>query len=337
MLRWLLVVLVALVLRAAPAMAVDVVDATGRTVAIPDGIHRVLPAGPPAAVLLAALAPDLMLGWPHAPGEHAAEFLPNAVAHLPEVPAVAVGSDGGDAVAALHPDLILDYGSTDPRYTERAEQTQARTGVPTLLMDGRLAFTPLALRVLGRALHRESRGEELAQIAEGVLASVRHGATHHRVVYVRSDGGHVLVTGGNNSEALEFLGWRILAPPPHPGEAARASFRAASPEEIAALDPDILLFADPAMRARVLQSEAWRGVRAVREGHAWTVPAAPFGWIEEPPSLNRLLGLAWLADGEPHPGVVPLAAVFNAAVYGRTPTPAQIDALRASLLPITPP
>ncbi|MBV9811525.1 MAG: iron ABC transporter substrate-binding protein, partial [Acetobacteraceae bacterium] len=53
MLRWLLVVLVALVLRAAPAMAVDVVDATGRTVAIPDEIHRVLPAGPPAAVLLA--------------------------------------------------------------------------------------------------------------------------------------------------------------------------------------------------------------------------------------------------------------------------------------------
>ena len=34
--------------------------------------------------------------------------------------------------------------------------------------------------------------------------------------------------------------------------------------------------------------------------------------------------------------VVPLAAVFNAAVYGRTPTPAQIESLRSSLNPIAP-
>ena len=68
----------------------------------------------------------------------------------------------------------------------------------------------------------------------------------------------------------------------------------------------------------------------------WIVPSAPFGWVDEPPSLNRLLGLAWLAGGTPHLGVVPFAAVFNAAVYGRTPTPAQIAELRASLQPIAP-
>ena len=28
-------------------------------------------------------------------------------------------------------------------------------------------------------------------------------------------------------------------------------------------------------------------------------PALPFGWVEEPPSINRLLGLAWLGGHEP--------------------------------------
>ena len=335
--RLALIVLASLALPVAQARAVDVVDATGRTVAVPDAVHRVLPAGPPAAVLLAALAPDLMLGWPHPPSGPAAALLPPSLAQLLEIPVLTGREDVTQAVAALHPDLIIDYGSTGPRYTETAEQTQANTGIPTLLLDGRLAYTSLVLRLLGRTLHREERGEELARIAEGILASVGHASGHHpSVVYVRgAEGNQVIVPGSNNSETLEFLGWKLLAPPPRPGEPPHPSFRAATPAEIAALDPDIVIFSDPAMRDRAAQSEDWQAVRALRERHAWVAPSAPFGWIESPPSLNRLLGLAWLTDGEPHEGVVPLAAVFGAAVYRRTPTPAQIEDLRTSLQPIS--
>jgi len=51
---WALVLLLAL---AAPASTRPVVDATGRNVEVPDRIERVMPAGPPAAVLLYTLAP----------------------------------------------------------------------------------------------------------------------------------------------------------------------------------------------------------------------------------------------------------------------------------------
>lgn len=320
-----------------PCTAAELVDATGRTVMVPDELHHVLPAGRPAAVLLAALAPDLMIGWPHAPEGPAAELLPPDLTRLPVVPMMTAGRDETSAVAALHPDLILDYGSVGARYKELAEKTQAATGIPTVLLDGRLAYTPLALRVLGRALHREQRGEELARIAEGVLASMGPHGKPVRVVYVRGpDGSQALVPGGTNSETLEFLGWTLLAPAAKPGEPPGGSFRTVSVEDIAALDPDVVLFADPAMRAKVAASPEWRALRAVRTQHAWIAPSTPFGWIESPPSLNRLLGLAWLSGGEPHVGVVPLAAVFAATVYGRTPTPAQIQDLRASLDPIAP-
>jgi iron complex transport system substrate-binding protein len=39
----------------------------------------------------------------------------------------------------------------------------------------------------------------------------------------------------------------------------------------------------------------WAGIRAVRETRVYLAPTAPFGWIDRPPSLNRIIGLKWLA------------------------------------------
>jgi iron complex transport system substrate-binding protein len=290
-------------------------------------------------VLLMAVAPDEMLGWPHRPDGQALAWLSPAVAALPEVPLVTGRADVSAQVAQLHPDVILDYGTVSSRYKELAETTQQKTGIPTVLLDGSLALTPIALRIVGRITHHERRAEELAQMVEGVLASVGPHRDGLRVVFVR--GGEsptgaveVGVPHGANSELPEFLGWTLLAPPPAPGASGGGAFRAATVEQIAALDPDAIFFGSSAMRAKIAAAPDWRGLRAVREHHAWIVPDAPFGWMEGPPSLNRMLGLAWLANGAPSDGVVPLAALFGATVYGHTPTPAQIARLREELRPI---
>jgi iron complex transport system substrate-binding protein len=102
--------------------------------------------------------------------------------------------------------------------------------------------------------------------------------------------------------------------------------------QVAAFDPDRLVFSEPAMRAAVAASPAWRALRAVREGHAYTAPRLPFGWIEEPPSLNQLLGVAWLAGGDP----AALAARFGTEVYGHTPTPAELRAVAEIARPLSP-
>ena len=49
-----------------PACAATVTDATGRALPVPEKVARVFPAGPPAAILLYTLAPELLLGWPRA-------------------------------------------------------------------------------------------------------------------------------------------------------------------------------------------------------------------------------------------------------------------------------
>src|SRR5580704_5200803 len=103
----------AMLLFAAPADARSVVDATGRTVEIPDRIERVMPAGPPAAVLLYTLAPEKLIGWPHSPSPAAKSPLGPRFADLPALaPLVRDGKVEVEQIQATRPDVILDYGST---------------------------------------------------------------------------------------------------------------------------------------------------------------------------------------------------------------------------------
>jgi hypothetical protein len=62
------------------------------------------------------------------------------------------------------------------------------------------------------------------------------------------------------------------------------------------------------------------GARALLSPEAARLPQ-----VHEPPSINRLLGLAWLGGADPRT----LAATFNALVYGRAPTAQQLDAMLA--------
>ena len=320
MLRRLLVILP--ILWCSAAFGVEVTDSTGRTMQVPAEISHVLPAGPPAAILLEAIAPDLMVGWPGPLSAEAKTLLPDSANH-PRIPRLTGHEDVTDKIKALQPDLILDYGEVTPRYFGLAQTTQQKTGVPTLLFAGALDKIPLVVRQVGAILHREARAETLATYFEAMLAlpvlplPTSLGA-HPRVLYARgADGLTVTAPDTDVTEVFKHLGWIVLAPD------GSGTFRTSTIAAIAALDPDIVIFSDPAMREAVTDPDAWKAVRAVRDGHALVAPALPFGWVEEPPSINRLLGLAWLSGHEP----VTLAATFNAVVYGRALTPTQLDSV----------
>ncbi|HKA79286.1 MAG TPA: iron ABC transporter substrate-binding protein, partial [Xanthobacteraceae bacterium] len=40
---------------------------------------------------------------------------------------------------------------------------------------------------------------------------------------------------------------------------------------------------------------AWSPIDAVRRGRIFLSPKLPYGWVDAPPSLNRLIGLQWMA------------------------------------------
>jgi len=284
-----------LLLFAAPASARSVVDATRRTVEIPDRIERVMPAGQPAAVLLYTLAPEKMIGWPHSPSPAAKTLLGPRFADLPALaPLVRDGKVQTEQIQAARPDMILDYGSTAPRYADRATMVQEATGIPVLLMDGKLERTPEIYRQLGAILGAEERAADLAGAAERLLtttrerAQVRRDAGPIRLYYARSADGLTTATAASSlGDVLRLVGLVNVADGAQAGELSHVNR-----DQVFAWNPDFVVTNNPEFwKGR--QGPDWAGLPAVAQGRVYLAPALPFGWIDEPPSVNRLLGLLW--------------------------------------------
>jgi iron complex transport system substrate-binding protein len=276
-----------------------VTDSAGRRVEVPERIDKVFAAGPPASILLYTLAPEKMTGWPDPPRPEERPFIAEPYRDLPALGRLTGrgGTANLEVVLKARPDLILDFGSVRDTYVSLAESVQAQTRIPYVLIDGRFAATPAALRLLGEILGLEERGKELARYVEETFAEIDVAlaavprSERPRVYLARGpDGLETGVVGSINTEIIERAGGRNVADAPGQSGLVRASM-----EQVIVADPEIVLTWDRTFFERVRKDPLWAGIRAVREGRVHLAPTAPFGWIDRPPSLNRVIGLKWLA------------------------------------------
>jgi iron complex transport system substrate-binding protein len=66
-------------------------------------------------------------------------------------------------------------------------------------------------------------------------------------------------------------------------------------EQVLLWNPDVIITIDLAFAANVYNDRAWAPVAAVGARRVHLSPKLPFGWVDFPPSVNRLIGLWWLA------------------------------------------
>ncbi len=225
-------------------------DAAGRAAVLPARIELVFPAGPPAAILLLTLAPDLLAGWPaRPPGPAEAAFLTPGAAAPPEIGQL-TGRDNTanlEAVVALRPGLVLDYGATGPTYASLADRVREQTGIPTLLLDGVLARIPETYRLLGAILDREEaalRANAAGRILDDAraAAAILAGRGRPRVLYLRGPRGEQTgLAGSINTEIIEFSGAENVAA----AALGSGGLTPVSPEQALAWDPDWVLAQHP--------------------------------------------------------------------------------------------
>ncbi len=282
-----------------PALARQVEDSAGRAVVVPERVRRVFAAGPPASIFLYVLAPQTMTGWPRAPRPEELAYIADPYRYLPETGRLT--GRGGEAnlerLLEVDPDLIMDFGSIGETYVDLADRVQAQTGIPYLLIDGRFEATPAALRRMGEILGVPERGEHLAQHVEAtfarldaILASVPEGE-RLRVYLARGpDGLETGTRGSINTEIIERAGGINVADAPGRGRLVQASI-----EQVIVTDPEVIVTWDPHFYRQVWEDPLWAGIAAVRAGRVYLSPTAPFGWIDRPPSINRMMGLIWMA------------------------------------------
>ena len=288
-----------------PPRASKFIDSAGRKVQLPDSIKRILPAGPPAEVLLDSLVPEksvrLVGPW-------------TDIQKLLDI----------EAIHSLHVDLIVDYGAIDERYAAFANKVQTETGIPYLLLDGRLAKVPEIIRRLGSIVRKDGRAKDSAKTAERALqklAPIMLKPVRERisVYYARgSDGLRAVRAGSSLEEAIVLAGGRNVV---LPGE---ETFSVMSANDVAMLKPSVVILAKP--------TAAKPGAPLRQALPAETLflvdPGLQYGWVERPPSLNRLRGALWLAS-HLYPKEISYSAddarTMNVARFDRFPTDPTIN------------
>jgi iron complex transport system substrate-binding protein len=333
--RTLIAGLSAAVLAPRAVRAATVTDGAGRAVPVPERVERVFPAGPPAAIFLYTLAPELLIGWPRANRPEEREFLLPDVGGRPEVGRITGRGNTAnlEVVLALKPDLILDVGSVTPTYVSLADRVQQQTGIPYALLDGRFDGIPLAYRTLGALIGRREQGEALANSAEGTIKTITQRVDtialerRPRVYYARGPRGLETGLGGSiNVETIELVARNVAG-------GTRGGLANVSIEQVLLWNPDIIVTIDQDFVATVLSDPAWAPVAAVRARRVHLSPKLPFGWVDFPPSVNRLIGLWWLGKIL-YPDLFPedlraLTREFYTRFYHVTPDDAQIDRVLA--------
>lgn len=320
-----------------PAFAFDgriVTDDTGREIAVPANPARVFAAGPPAVVLLYALKPEAMVGWVRAPKAADLPYLLPSVAGLPELGRLTGKGDtlNLEVLLSAQPDLIVDYGTINATYTDLAARVQDQADLPYVLIDGSFAKLSGSIRRMGEVLAVPDRAETLARYADTTLAEIdallaEIPEDQRPTVYLARgpEGGETASKGSINAEIIERVGGRNVA------DLGTRGLATVSPEQVQAWAPEVIITIDSQFAANVGSMPEWQGIPAVRNGRVYLAPSAPFGFIDAPPSVNRLIGLKWLAAKfYPDHATADLRAEvadFYGLFYGVTPDAAAITAL----------
>src|SRR5262249_56738046 len=92
--------------------------------------------------------------------------------------------------------------------------------------------------------------------------------------------------------------------------------------------------------AGVFSDPVWAAVPAVAARRVYLAPRLPFGWIDAPPSINRVIGLRWIA-GLLYPDRFPedirtVAREFYRLFYRVEPDDGALDRILAGAGPTEP-
>lgn len=338
------IALVLLLLGAAPARAADFIDDAERHVSVPDTILRVMPANQAAAVLVYVLNPNRLIGWSRPLPYAGRRFILSRYRRLPAVgrlfgpaPTTTIG-----AALRRRPDLIVYYGAVSPRIIAFAEQVQRLSGVATIVLNNSIGRSHEVLRRLGALLGVAARGDVLALYAEHAIDAIRGTLliqpVERRPLVYYGRGFDGLESGLDHSAAMAALdeaGAINVA-----GSLGRGGLTRVSAADIRFWRPDFIIAERRRFYDALLHERRWRGLAAVRNHRVFLEPADPFGWIDDPPSVNRLIGLYWLSTlfykGVAQPDLNELVSEFYQTFYGVKLTAAQLTALLRTAEPPAP-
>ncbi len=282
----------------------EMVDMAGRRLVVPAHPQRVYSTNPIGTTLIYTLAPDQLMGWNYPLKEEEKHFLLPRYRDLPVVGGWYSTRKGNlEEIMALEPDMFVCMSNIDATTISFADKLQHQTGIPVVIASYELDELDRTYRFLGKLLDEREKAETLARYCHVTVDSIVTGAAtipqnrRVRVYYAEGpDGQRTDPAGSRHTQVLQLAGGRNVAQVP-PG--AKAGMAAVSMEQILLWNPELIIAWRPSRGGyadRIMEDSNWKSLPAVRNGQVYAVPDNPFCWFDRPPSVNRIIGLKWLAN-----------------------------------------
>jgi len=280
-------------------------DMAGRTVIVPRKIHKVMGMSPMGTILIYTLSPELLAGWNvHLePGELG--FIPEPYRSLPVLGGWYGKNNTGnlEVIIKFHPDVMISMG--DPMGIAAADRVQQQTHIPVYYLDGNLNKLPETYLKAGELLGDPARAAQLAAECRRILDEISSKVAtippgkRRRVYYAEGPTGLQTEPGGSmHSEALIFAGAANVADVPNQ---QGYGLTPVSMEQVLMWNPEVIVagydyISSPGeFYRKVWTDPLWDRLAAVRNGMVVETPQYPFNWIDRPPSVNRIIGIEWIA------------------------------------------
>lgn len=280
-------------------------DSLGREVCVPANIDEVAASGSLAQMMLISLAPELLVGMSRTPEAEVMAYLPDCLEGLPEFGQF-YGSKANlnmEALVAASPQIIIDMGNVKDTMAEELDSLQERTGIPVVFIEASLDALPESYRMLGTLLGKGEAAEALAAYIENALAMCEENRgkilPEEQVTVAFGTGPEGLAcnaAGNMQADVIELVGAVNVVTVPEEELRNRNGGNEISMEQMYLFDPDVMLLSAEGAYDLAGTDPRWQSLRAVQEGNYYEIPALPYSWMANPPSVNRVLGLYWLGN-----------------------------------------
>jgi iron complex transport system substrate-binding protein len=288
-----------------PVKAVDedstvlFVDSVGRTVEVPAHITKVAISGPLTQIIVFSLAPDKLVGIANEWSEEAEPYFDPAYYNMPVLGQL-YGGKGElnlETLLASGAQVVIDVGEPKDTIIEDMDMLQEQTGIPFVHITANLDNMGEAYRKLGELLDMAGEAEVLAEYCETVYARTEAIASRVdkvNLLYCLGDKGqHVIAKGSFHAQVFDLLANNVAVvdSPVSSGAGNEVDM-----EQIVSWQPDVVIFGPGSIYDTVGDDPAWATIPAIANGRYYEVPNAPYNWLGFPPSVQRYLGMLWMAQ-----------------------------------------
>ena len=273
-------------------------DSVGREVTVPVQIDQVAVSGPMAQIVLFALCPDKLVGISNAWDESAAQYLDTEYYNLPLLGQLYGGKGELNLETLLESgaQVVIDVGEAKGSIVEDLDALQEQTAIPFVHIDAALASMDETYTLLGDLLGMPDEAKTLADYCRSTYdraLTIADSVEKANLLYITGDAGlNVIARGAYHAEVIDLLS-NNLAVVDDPS--SKGTGNEVDMEQILNWNPDVILFAPDSVYDTVAGDAAWQGVTAIQNGAYYEVPMGPYNWMGFPPSVQRLLGMLWMA------------------------------------------